>query len=316
MDSLLLSQVADYAADAHEQAQVLGTFVRTKTYIKEPARLLQKHPRLWPFQGQPVLWASERLQAPLNAVNEVAMICTAGCNLDCWFCFAGGVSPHTSRRVPFDEVYDELAATGKRVWRVSGGEPMLQASDVGKFVEYASDPGVRVFWVDTNLAVDPTPFLRELSGRTTDDVGVCGCFKGVSDLSLKKNVRAEATMKQQFHNARLLWDALPNVFFYVVDAVTADVPKYAYDRLDAFRKRLAEQVGFTAPLRTCFIELHPYNLGNWKPGQAPLRGVRVNELRREWDEVLVNRLDRYGAARRRAYEPELLWLPSHQVPKL
>lgn len=305
--TLKLSRLEVFDADAHTQARVLSRYVRTKTYIKDPSQCVHRHPRRWPFRGQPVLWASERLQLPLNAVNEVAVVSTAGCNLKCWYCFAGDVCEQEGDDVGFVDIEAALRGSNSHVWRISGGEPMLQAEAVGEFVQYANDPGVRVFVVDTNLTQDPAPFLRVMhhyGGGVADDVAVIGCFKGITDFDARLNTGRgqRLTLDDQIRSARRLYEALPNVFFYVADAASVRTMRNPDAALRGFFWRLQEHVGHTAPLRTCFIEMHQYNLGRWKPEQAAPRGVRVNQLRTLWDGLVEAN-----------YQAEVLWLPSHQV---
>lgn len=300
--------VMDFSAlekDAHERARVLSPLVRTKSYIKDEAACLDKHPRQWPFGGEPMLVAAERLCTCPQKTNEVAMFGCAGCSLGCWFCFAGEILADESAtdEVAIADLHGALYSTNIDVQRVSGGEPFLQLPALIEFL-WAGNVDT-YYWIDTNLSIRPGPErLKQLAETVLDGdigVGICGCFKGLTDADVALNTGTDLDLTTQFAVAQALWDAGLDMYFYVVDAGVHPTVcgRSKRQKVRDFIDRLQAEVHRNAPLRTVPIEIHEYECAT---GTRP-EGVIVNEFGEHWMDGLSG-----------FYSADELIAPLHLVP--
>jgi uncharacterized Fe-S cluster-containing radical SAM superfamily protein len=105
--------------DDRSGAGKLNPIIRIKDYLASPEDL----PRFTPVYDV----ASRLLGCTWADANRVAMCDTVGCNLNCWYCYQKGRSPKEVA-CSVDEVVDAFVshAADFPIWRISGGEPLLQ----------------------------------------------------------------------------------------------------------------------------------------------------------------------------------------------
>jgi uncharacterized Fe-S cluster-containing radical SAM superfamily protein len=289
----------------------LSDYIRTKTYVKTKDMLCPSYP-IFP---QPYQLAQDLLGGEWNDYNECAVIQIADCNLDCWYCY---VPKELRSGLPecdgvqlgdwftVDEVYDLFQNTGKKVWRISGGEPTIAPDFVLDLMDKADFDQV-LMWLDSNMSTGHT-FFEKLALRPTIEqefIAMCGCFKGFTPMDCASITKCGVGLLDvQFDFAhKMVMDTNFNVFWYVPGVVGEGVTEW-YIRM--FFERMVEEVDPRAPLRTYILEVKPYTSTEdegWQKYSPTLEtGRRPIEV---WNELL----EEY-------YEPELLWLPNHQVKLL
>lgn len=201
---------------ASEDVDIYG-YLREKKYLKDKHIRKAGDPRLLPFT-EPYQVAAYKLRVPWTRTNKAVMVQTAGCNLDCDFCFVGD---ETIVETTTDELWSDYwheyccnAENPSPIFRISGGEPFLQQEFVANLVRcmlrrritsnscYIGDTGVYV-WVNTNLTIEPCDDLLE--SLSDERVGVVGSFKPVA---------APEKFDTQLDVACRLIDAGVDTYFY------------------------------------------------------------------------------------------------------
>lgn len=136
----------------------LDGVIRVKDYLSDAARI---------GQYTPVYDVASRLLGCTWAeANRVAVCDTVGCSLNCWYCYQRGRSTQEiSLAVPDIVNLFIEDAIDSPVWRVSGGEPLLQPDCVdllAQLVEQAEATGHLVL-LNTNgmvyREIEPRPNL-------------------------------------------------------------------------------------------------------------------------------------------------------------
>lgn len=314
-------------------SDIFGDVLRVKTYNKvgDISYGDAVHDMEFP---QPFQVAAARLGCSWRYTNPVAVVQLAGCNLDCPYCYIGDYdSVEVVGKTPqdVDDAYTEYLSAcvragvpHSRVFRISGGEPMLQQEAVRELITVGlkrrsvtdgdthlpiRDESAYV-WVDTNLTIEPRASLLERMA-VQRNVGVCGCFK--SHLGL-------ADVREQLDIARMYIDAGVDLYTYWAGCISADAihVHMLEDTMDAWRgealwalDEMAE-VHPNLPLRNTFIRLKYHYSAVAEDGM--IEGLPV-EL---WNKVSFKKCATMRGVQREwideRYSPELKWLPSHQVP--
>jgi len=190
-DVAAMEQAEDIRAS--EEVGIFG-LLREKKYIKSKHLKSLGHHRLLPFT-EPYQVAAHKLNLPWTRTNKAVMVQTAGCSLDCDYCFVGDevVVEATTQELYEDYWFNYCrnAENPSPIFRISGGEPFLQqefVSDLVRVMLYKrptseimmcvrGDSGLYV-WVNTNLTHEPREKL--LNSLTSEKVGVVGSWKPVS----------------------------------------------------------------------------------------------------------------------------------------
>ena len=146
-------------------------------------------------------------------------------------------------------------------------------------------------WLDTNLTIEPSSALLRVVGIVHSDIiGVNGCFKpGVNNVSLDK----------QLEIASAFIGSGAELFFYY--------PTWGGDANDLIKTLDAlSAISEYAPLRVTIDEI------KWGYSTQTNRNVHVSE--RDAKDAYTTLLHTYKEYVSKRYPPELLWLPSHQIP--
>ena len=292
------------ASAAPANREVFDDIYRVKQYVKPEEMSYGVNPRDLSFE-QPWQVASRWCDA--NAANRVFLGETVDCNLDCSYCYRG--ENKETRNVTATEYVDAFfnhflqcdhidGSEEVGVLRVSGGEPMLHQDWVAGVCQSASrfsaDRGTIApyLWIDTNGTIHPTSNLCEKVCRQA--VGVCLCFKpGVDGV----------TIAQQLEVANDFVTCGADVYFSYPswDGALTTAAGFIPEIVEGLR-----DIHSLLPLRMSVIEIKNYETNKSRPGfhesDKSLR-TRYRERKRALREICES-----------LYEPELLWLPSHQVP--
>lgn len=201
---------------ASEDVGIYG-YLREKKYLKDKHVREAGDLRLLPFT-EPYQVAAHKLNVPWARTNKAVMVQTAGCNLNCDFCYVGeeAVVETTPDELWSDywHEYCETAENPSPIFRISGGEPFLQQDFVADLVRmmtrrrrtmdgcYVGDTGVYV-WVNTNLTIKPSQDL--LDSLNGERIGVVGSFKPVA---------APEKFGEQLEVSARLVDAGVDTYFY------------------------------------------------------------------------------------------------------
>ena len=305
IDVLTPLQIKDIQASEGPHSVFRGKY-RIKQYVK-PSQMLDStgrpiHPSLLPFP-QPFQAASAWLGSSWNVTNRTFLGQLHGCNLPCPYCYVDrdaeaedvGADDYVLDWVAWNKFNPEAQAW---VLRISGGEPMLYQSWVEDVIEFSREYlGLAPYiWVDTNGTVDPDRCLLEV--LSWPGVGVNLCFKYGVDLG------------HQLSIARTLIDAGVDTYFYVpawLNNVQFPVLDPGWD----FRLWLCNiaaglrDISEYAPLRVTVIHIKPYQTCLKQGFEAPCHGESYMYVHNAWANMMS------GLYRD---EPEILWLPSNQVP--
>jgi len=307
-------------------SDVYGGIGRVKTYVKlQDVNGCFDSPRVLEFD-QPYQVAADALGCTWNETNPVFVIELAGCNLKCPYCFIGD---YTTVDVDVETVISvwmnyRLDGNPSKVFRISGGEPMMQENAVSDLVSVlgkSQDPKNphTYIWVDTNLTLLPsTDTLSVLS--QTPHLSVCGCFKPLSGL-----------LSEQLSNAKAYIDAGVDMFFYWPTALTdrdveaslsldSNAPHlHSYDNKSTVWRRaaasaceiIANEVHPLAPLRTTFIRIkYHYNVVVNRMGLSEEDVDNVDMVAQMKWRVMQDAHLEYLSHK---YDPKIWWLPSHKV---
>jgi pyruvate-formate lyase-activating enzyme len=275
---------------------------------------------------QPFQAAAHQLGCSWAQTNPVAVIQLAGCNLDCHYCFIGDANSMEVVDKTIEEICEayndyctvchECGVPFSRVFRISGGEPLLQQREVAHLLTHRHnlfcDPYI---WLDTNLTIAPEDILLSQLSQ----VGVCGCFKS----------HLGADVKKQMDIAYEYVDAGVDFYTYWASGVTKqEVRKLhashrddwqgLYDYLAIDWQYEAEEaldeiscVHENLPLRNTFIRIKYHYAAVAQDGL--IDGMPV-EL---WNKVSFAKCQVMREVQKEwcnEYTPELRWLPSHMVP--
>jgi uncharacterized Fe-S cluster-containing radical SAM superfamily protein len=298
--------IADNEGKATSQ---LEDYWRVKTYVK-PVDMLDA---AYPIFPQPYQLAAYQLGGDWNEYNGACVIQVAGCNLDCWYCYVDKMlrqgnsqndeGTEIGKWFTVPQVIDLFRASGKKVWRVSGGEPTLAPKFLADMV-YAVFLENALLWIDTNLSGGDEFYdlVSKIDWNIQEGAGICGCFKGFTRGDAAKSTRAGNNLLDlQFTSARrLVEDTSLNAFFYVPGIVT---PEVTYKQIKEFFERMVEEVDPMAPLRTHILQINNYSstkMIEWWSWQTIVEGQ-------------CRPIDAWKKLLREYYTPEQLWLPSHQV---
>lgn len=311
--------VGALAKDAHTGARVERPHVRTKTYIKDWHAAAGTHSRRWPFLGMPVLAAATKLDVPLRMCNEACIINFAGCNMKCWFCFAGELLDAKEQAVDevsivelWDEVMEQWVEDTRhekewRVLRVTGGEPMLQQEELRAFVQWRrhvenGDGPPFYLWLDTNLGVLPTGELQAALIEVGEPTGIVCCFKGFTDGDVVENsgTDGDISLDDQFAIAYEWWTSGLDVYFYVVDC-TRHTAEHPYGLAESFINQMQRALGRNAPLKTSVIDIR--ETYKCQSREKP-DGLVCNTIGPYWEHALYS-----------SYTAEELATPPHLVAR-
>lgn len=211
-DVAAMEQAEDIKAS--EEVGIFG-LLREKKYIKSKHLKSLGHHRLLPFT-EPYQVAAHKLNLSWTRTNKAVMVQTAGCALDCSYCYVGDevVVEATTQELYEDywRNYCLKAENPSPIFRISGGEPFLQqnfVADLVRLMRYkrppyglVGDSGLYV-WVNTNLTHEPgEKLLNSLHGER---VGVVGSWKPVS---------APEKFDTQLSVASRMLDAGVDLYFY------------------------------------------------------------------------------------------------------
>lgn len=308
-----LLRLAGYKQDMSSRARVLGDFFRTKSYLKDFEALCQTHPRRWPNLGVPPLSAAARLGCSPNHCNETLILNLAGCTMHCWFCFAASMLDagdacvwKASEEGVWNAAMPCLTIGTQRVFRISGGEPLMQQPAIVDLLGCVDNELGLVevppyIWLDTNLSIPPSPELIRALKQHRGGAGVAACFKGWHNDDVALNIgEGKTSLDSQFDVARLWWASGLDVYFFIVDSSRDCVPSYRRQQIArAFVANLIARVGILAPLKTGVLPIHEHYLCATR---AKPEGVLTNVMEPHWIPALYD-----------YFEPEMLWVPPHQI---
>jgi hypothetical protein len=260
-----------------------------KTYNKPDTFGMRTHPRDLMFD-QPYQVASDWTKRSWTETNRVYLGQLAGCNLECPYCYAGsGETMQVSAEQYVRDYWDynrTFVGTPAGVLRISGGEPMLHQEWVAEVAEQISAGDY--LWVDTNLTIVPDADLaRKLYPLNT---GVCGCFKpGVEGVNIEDQLGVVREWVAGGCDLYLYWPAWGGTDDEFIDILGA-----------------IQGIGDGLPLRLAVIHIN---------GQYKATG----DFAQQWSfdraqEATDRRRDLWRTWCGFHYPPEMLWLPSNQVP--
>ncbi len=184
------------------------------------------------FQNPPYS-AAYRLKGKLGNPKNYSrafVIQAAGCDYSCVFCYVppeiNASMPNFGKYFSVKEIIDYFLKARKKfeepinVIRISGGEvPTIipeMILDVYSEMEKIEES---YLWIDTNLST--TKYLEKLESDLKDimqrkNVGVVGCFKGVSKEDFSKITGADSQFyENQFETAKLLLDWKTDFYVYL-----------------------------------------------------------------------------------------------------
>ena len=273
---------------------IIDGFGRVKEYVKiegytnECARAFQ--PRTARFD-QPYQVAAERLHSDWNTCNRVFLGEIADCNLKCPYCYQGDRAQIETADVTPSQYLSAFMSSGSRVLRISGGEPMLHVQWVEETVSRSLDMLENPYvWIDTNLTVfHQFPLWLVSSGI----VGFCGCFKpGIDGVSVSDQIDVVASWVKSGVDLYIYWPTVEG-----------------------------DGTSSCGQMVECLEALYLID---------PALPLRVTPIHIDWAYAAIHTYDSallggastvYDQCRtalnlwsNRRYVPEILWLPSHQVP--
>lgn len=298
---------------------------RSKTYVK-PIEMLGGED--YPVFPQPYSWAAANFGGSWNDYNQPMVIQVGLCNLDCWYCFVDK-NLRSGNAVTTDgvevgawftakEVMEMFKSSGKKLLRISGGEPTLAPEFILDMYDLMGEID-HPLWVDTNMstgdrffelaeeAADAATFSGSqlLNDRDLGNlIGMCGCFKGFTDEQVSSQTgHTPGLLDKQFKFAGKMADCqLLDSFWYVPDVHFGSVTRKV---IVDFFYRMQDEVHYLAPLRTYILHVKNYTPN----ADTPLWGnaMHVTADTRE------RPIDVWRNLCRGTYPPQLLWIPNDQL---
>lgn len=251
-------------AGAGKKAQ----FIRVKDYIAKPEVV---------DHFTPVYDVASRITGCTWAqANKVALCDTVGCNLDCFYCYQQGRSTE-SEEVSVDDIENAFRETAmdSPVWRVSGGEPLLQRDCEELLYNLTSDTNHLVM-LNTN-GVEAVEFAAD--PRLLVEVSI----KGLCDEWASWVTKHGGLLEKQFDTIEQYEDDGHMLMFNVV-CLAPEGTHYEEALLAArdLRDRLAS-IDETFPLRATPVVAKRYD---WCP-----EWPAFTDHKAAWEEAIV---ERYG----------------------
>lgn len=106
---------------------------------------------------------AEQPSRKASSAAVLAIEVTSRCDRSCIYCYRPGIAPDRGQDLPAAELIElaekALAATGRRIVQLSGGEPMLRP-DLFEIVEKLSAPGRRISLVTDAALIDDRAAAR------------------------------------------------------------------------------------------------------------------------------------------------------------
>lgn len=220
------------------------------------------------FQN-PAYSAAYRLGGDPRNYSKVFTIQVAGCDFDCNYCYVPKqlniANPKLGEYFSAKEMIGYFLSAKKEskepmnVIRISGGNPTIVPEIIVDIYSEIKNQNLNVyFWIDSNLST--SKYLKNLEEDLKNilnkkNVGVVGCFKGVSkeDFSLLTGVELDY-YQEQFETAK--WFLKQKTDFYVY------LPALVYEddiekKLTVFMERL-RGLNKNLPLRVEVLEIIDY----------------------------------------------------------
>jgi len=285
----------------------LSDFWRTKTYVK-PEEMVDPS---FPSFDQPYQLGQQIFGGSWHDYNTVCIFQIAKCNYRCWYCYVdrqlllGQEAVDDVQLAHWftpEEIIGMFKESGKKVLRLSGGEPTLYPNFMTELARWMIGQD-SLLWFDTNMSTGKDFFEAwegyfDLHYTSKPHAGIVGCFKGFCSEDAMN--MAGANLDEQFVFAeRLIKQRDLEVFFYVPGLVCRGAsPSVVKSFFDRMRKDIDEY----APLRTHVLQIKNYSSTEDQWGRYT---QNINDGRRV--------VDVWQRLCRDHYQPEELWLPSHQV---
>ncbi len=201
--------------------------------------------------------------------NKVFAVQVSGCTYSCNYCYvppaANAANPSFGKFFSAKEIVDNfLLAKSKskepmNVIRLTGGETTIVPEIIADVYSEIEKRGLDIYlWVDTNLST--SVFIERIESDLKDvlcqrNVGVVGCFKGVSkeDFSMITGASQES-YERQFKMAKLLLNWKTDLYHYLPSLVYGNGIE---EKLQSFLGRL-RQLNKNLPLRLEMIVIKEY----------------------------------------------------------
>jgi organic radical activating enzyme len=300
------SQRADIEASKGPQ-EIAEGYIRFKSFAKSSDILMAylrstdapPHGlRNMPYD-QPYQLFQEWMGGSWNDYTAPPVIQFSKCNLACPYCFADTGGRSTISLKP-TQVWEDLRRVlrphlaGRSHIRVSGGEPFLEQKWLAEFLRSGTGP----VWIDTNLTLSPTSALLESRRSHLDQhVAICGCFKP----GVYPQEKSLETLEELVLRSPKSWQ----IFVYYTANHQVERP------LLEFTSALhgLYELDKALPLRLTVLRL------NWEYSQVAQREGGLPECTQREADLLYHQLRGiHFDFLAECYPPEVLWLPSHQVP--
>lgn len=214
----------------------------------------------------PAYSAGFRLNSDPRKFSKVFTVQLAGCDYDCNYCYVpkelNAANPKLGKYFSAGEIINHFLAAKENskepmnVVRISGGNPTLAPEIIVDIYNEIKNRGLNVYlWIDSNLS---TPkYLENLGSEIKDilkqrNVGVAGCFKGVSENDFAVITGAAPEYyEEQFKTAKWFLDCGDDFYVYLPALVYENNIE---EKLKIFIERL-RKLNKNLPLRVEVLEI-------------------------------------------------------------
>jgi uncharacterized Fe-S cluster-containing radical SAM superfamily protein len=177
----------------------------------------------------PAYSAAHRLKGDPKDFNRVFAVQLSGCTFDCNFCYVppevNVASPNFGNFFSSKEIIEHFIKAREKskepinVLRITGGEPTIIPEIIIEIYDKLERIPGTYLWIDTNLSIAKNllKFESDLKDiMQKKNVGVVGCFKGVSkeDFSIVTGAKLEF-YETQFEVAKLYLDWKTDFYIYL-----------------------------------------------------------------------------------------------------